>query len=759
MRFHTRSVSATQFPSVALASALLLAGVEQGRAQSLDGYVIERTIRDRWMHARQLPEFTEFDKGSSWIHVDAVRFTDTVGTRQFQLTIRRRALRYPTTIVTDAQGRISRYTVGDNAATPLPVNPERERRLARSILFRGGVGPLELPESVGWDAIPRFPLVDPGVGSVWIDTLDWSAERMGFQQSIRGIRTSTIVSDTSVSGRRIWIVHDSMPARYAERWTRRDWSLETDVETVRSAEGLVRSWYLYDPELGLFLARWDSSRFEGEAVRRLPDGREFRTPAVYEATREWTLRDPDAYEARQAELRAARTRARRGPAIARFPEQEQQRRQWDSLEAIFNGASDRRSRLLAFRTLRSSGPPSPEDAFELRSYALLIGDTTAAVAITMGRRLDVAGFDLLRPMLDDPGSAFSLGIDPGYNALADKIRRAPPILLSDTSAWGCTPEACRMLATEVSRASEPRLRDLALLANLTLAPAAWYERVVERAEQGSLLARQARALADGTQMGTIAAPGPDADWREWREWMGRRIGVPWSGRLPLRFYEARTGVSLVDAFRRRLTAAQADSARLVYGMLLLALDETRPTPEDVAANLDAGSEALAMLGQSQITRLFRGNPEPADEQTARGLIDDLLDYVLRGASVWPGTPENWNPGGQERRIAQGGDRGTTTPQMILVEDFPQELLAEWENEIEFVTREAWDARSDLLPAELMAIGPVLQAGPFAHVSVSWTGRLDRRDVGTPYAWSASQTFYLRRVTEGWIYVTGGRRIT
>lgn len=754
--------------ALALLSVLLVPIAQEVRAQALDGYVMERAIRDRWMHGRQLPEFTEFEEGSAWIHLDSVRRAPDTMARDshiFHLIVRRAALRFPGTLLTGPGGRTVRYMVGEwQRGFPIPIaDTARARRSSEGILFRGYRGPLELPESVGWDFVPTFHPASPQPGATWVDTLDRTAARMGFTQSLSGVRASMILRDTVVAGRTLWVVRDSMPARYAERWTRMDWSLEAEVETRRRAEGVVLGTHLYDPELGLFVARWDTTRLVGEAVRTLPDGREFRTPAVYEATREWTLHNLEAYEAKQAELRVARNRTWTGPVIMRARDPAEKRRQWDSLEAVFLAAPDRPARIAAFKTLRRSGPTSPAQAFDLRSYALQIGDTTAAVAITMRRRLDVRGFRLLLPFLNDPGVLLDMQMPSGgqYNDLAMKIGQDPPVLVPDTSRWPCTPEACRMLAAQADVGAEPRLRDLALLMNLTLAPREWYDHVVQRAEDGSVLAKQARALAEGATTWynqTVPAPGPEASWREWMGWAGAGLQVLSSGRRALRLYEIRTDVSVAAAFRQRLTEAPSDSARLVYGMLLLALDEADPTPDEVTANLDAGSEALTTLAHSQLARLLSRNSAPADEQTARELTDALLEHLLLGAPIWPGTPDRWNPGREERRVV-GGNNRSATPQMLLTDSLPPGLAEKWASKIDLMTRDEWTARSDLLPGELIDVGPVVRAGPFARVSVGWSGRMDRRDVGTPYAWSASQTFYLRQVGDKWIYVTGSSMIT
>ena len=118
----------------------------------------------------------------------------------------------------------------------------------------------------------------------------------------------------------------------------------------------------------------------------------------------------------------------------------------------------------------------------------------------------------------------------------------------------------------------------------------------------------------------------------------------------------------------------------------------------------------------------------------------------------------WNPGREERAVAQGNDRNPGR-QFLLGDNLPSAITAAWQDEIEIITQDDWDARSDLLPGTLIKISSIVQAGPFVRVGVSWSGRLDRRGVGTPYGWSASETIRLRRVGNGWVYVSGGRIIT
>jgi hypothetical protein len=750
--------------TLALLSTQMPAPVRDHTAQSADGHVMELTLRERWTHGSQQPSFTPFDENTAWIHFDSVRSETTVpsANRGIHATLRNA----PLNIEIDGGGRIVRYEY--QAPPPrtrrISITPESDRLPVRDFWVRGGfAGTPDLPQAHGWDAIPTFHPESLIAGATWVDTLEWSAERTGAIQRVRKVRWSLLRRDSIVDGHLLWVVHDSSEINYQEQWPRLDWSFIAEVEFERDTRGVRTGTHLYDPVLRMFVARWDTTNLTGTALKRLPDGRQFATPAAYESTREWKLYTPSQYGVREQELKLQRRREWTGPAGGglgpRFDSAA-----WDSLVTVLAEVELPAQRAEAYRSLRALRPAGRSRSLQLRRIALELGDTAVALERVAYDRLDADGLRLLLPFLDDPGRMLALRVDPHrlYSNVMEGIAENPPVLRPDTSEWGCTPEACRLLASQVDTATEPRLLDLALLAAMVQQPRAWYERVVERAEQGSIFAQQARALADGAATWynrTEPAPGPDADWRRWRAWMGRRIEFLWPSRLALRFYEARTGVSLVDAFQRTLRASPSDSARLVFGTMLLWLDESGPAVDDITANLDAESEELLRLGRMQIAFLIRRHGRPAETQVATQLVDVLLTQIILGGPGWPGAPERrMDPGREERHVVEGDTR-QPGGRYLLVDSLPSDLINRWRDEIELITWEAWNARSDLLPGELIIVNSVRQAGPFVEVGVHFSGFLDRTDVGTPWPYHATETIRLRRTDSGWVYVSGGRSIT
>ena len=88
----------------------------------------------------------------------------------------------------------------------------RPSRFARVRLFSGGR--LTLPESRLWDLVPTFPAAAVRPGVRWTDTLARAASRDGYRQTLRGVRVSTLLDDTTVGGRHLWVVRDSARVRY-----------------------------------------------------------------------------------------------------------------------------------------------------------------------------------------------------------------------------------------------------------------------------------------------------------------------------------------------------------------------------------------------------------------------------------------------------------------------------------------------------------------------------------------------------------------
>lgn len=229
---------------------------------------------------------------------------------------------------------------------------------------------LALPEARVWDVVPTSPRGRLRPGQRWTDTLDLNAERGPFRQGLTGERVSTLVRDTLVEGRRLWIVRDSARVRYEEEWVERERTLDTLATVHRTVEGVIRGRHLYAPEIGLFRVRSDTARLTGEAVLRYPDGRAFQTPARYERTRDWTLYDSATHAVRIAALESERGARYRGMVLIADNEMERRlaagdRRLQDSIIAEWRSTSDPNQREELLRMLSYWGRLTPDAKREL----------------------------------------------------------------------------------------------------------------------------------------------------------------------------------------------------------------------------------------------------------------------------------------------------------------------------------------------------------------------------------------------------------
>jgi hypothetical protein len=748
-----------------LAAAPLTA---QEEPPSLDGYVLHRKVRERWLNGRQHPAFTPTLTSMDVTHLDLARAAK--GGRVLYTRLRRDdgAVLYPAVIELDERGRFVRAGIREPRFPPSD-DPATDREVAIRFLRRGlHVDALDLPEVRLWDLVPSYHPVVLEPGMSWVDTIEVTAERLGQRQDVEGARVRTVLGDTLVEGQRLWVIRDSVDVRYAELVSFLDFTFLAEAWIERTAAGVTRGTYLFNPAIGLTQARWDTTRLAGEATLRLPDGRVFTTPARYEAERWLTLMDPEGHAAVRAKQFEERRREWTGPIISPGPLggrlQQGDAALWDSLLTVWHESRDPDERVELMRSLYYGVRRTPGRSIQRAQLALEAGDTAGAVGFTLAidpwNEADIA---FLLPFMDDPGLTFAFGVDSYrlYHTPMDRIADNPPVLRADVADWPCTPQACRLLAVQVETATEPRLLDLALAMNLAMDPEAWYARVLERAEQGSVLARWARALADGAATWYLQTPPiPDdaSDWRAWLEWMGGRLEYLSPVKVALDLYEARTGASLVDTLRLYHKEATSDSARAVFGYLLSKRGGV--TAELIAEQLDSGNDFLTAAGRSQLGTLFRSRSEPADSATAMELTDGAVEYVVCGTAVWPGLEElrRWQPESEERRVEQPRSVEEAT-QWLMVDSLPPEVVARWEGEAAFLSRAEWEARDELLPGVLITIRGVRRWGDFAEVRIEWDGRLDRRDVGTPYRYAAYETLYVRNVDGRWVYVAGGRAIT
>lgn len=764
---------------------------------------VEHQVRERWIHGRQLPRFTRFRAHHSWIIVDSLR-GDPRG-RRIHLTLRRSASeRDSALVVTDAAGRVSRLHVGLAPFTRIGrlsiigdsaflADPDR---------FRFYEGRIALAESRVWELVPTFPRGAPRIGLSWSDTIARvAAEGPHFRQGVRGARTSSIAGDTVVDGRRLWIVRDSARVQYEERYLDWERTLDTTVQVSRSAVGIIRGVHLYDPVVGLFRRRDDTTRLAGEAVLRYPDGRVFRTPARYESTRRWDLYDPPQYAARLEQLRDESRRGRGGMVIV--PADELQRRlvegdvqARDSLVREWLSADDpdEAAGLLGLLTrwVRDAGFRASLDSLRVSA-----GDTThlhellTSRAYTRVRPFDTSDVRAMLRFMEDPATpwGFDVDRDPLYENLAQALTSWPhaAAVLAGSGYSACTVAACRLLAEQWRPGREPRTRDVGLVALFSLDPARWADTVLALDDPRRPLLHRAAALAKGIGATWEAAskavmPPPNSDWRAWLEWMdGRDRGylaasAQRRARLPermrsdtvarvrfeethwtaIRMYMARTGRDITAELERGYAAAESDSARLVFGTMLQRLGRVRLTETEIADAFVSGVAERTTLARTALLSRFAAGSEPVAPAAAAPFIDRLIASLVHGEALWRSADTGArSPPGLGRQMLHAPARRI----LLNGDSLPEALRAKWSGRVEIISSAELRRRDSREAGAFYTFAPVRAWGRFVRVQVTVSESLARPADQPPAHYAAGSTYYLMELNGEWVLVASDWWIT
>lgn len=783
---------------LALATAPIQAAVGQGLAGE---WTIEHQVRERWIHARQLPRFSPFKTHRSWLAVDSIR--GGASGRQIHLTLRGFAGVLDTALVdTDGAGRISRVRVGlapfSRRGPPSPGDSARWLEWRRFRLD-GGVA---LAESRVWDIVPTFPQGAPRIGLSWTDTLARVAtDGPFFRQSVRGTRTSRIAGDTVADGRLLWIVHDSAHVQYEERYLERERTLDTSAQVSRIATGVVRGVHLYDAELGLFRRRDDTTSLSGEAVLHYPDGRAFRTPARYESTRRWDLYDAQRYAARLEQLRDESRRQNGGMVLVAANELQRRladgdSRARDSLIAAWRGTADpdEAARLFGLLT-RWSGRDA---AFRARLDALRLsaGDTAYFHGMLTSRTYSgVRPFDTsdVRNMLrfmEDPASLwdFNLKRDHLYENLAQALTSWPraAAVMADSGYAACTDAACEMLGEQWRTAREPRMRDVGLVALFSVDPARWADTVLAFVGPRRPLLRRAATLAKGIGATWDAAskavmPSPNSDWRAWLEWMdGRdrehfaawaaaRAGLPdrirsdttarvrfeEPHRTAIRMYMARTGRDVLGEMQRSYGAAQSDSARLVFGTMLQGLGQLRLTEDEIAEAFISGVAARITVARQALLSRFSESVAPSDPEVAAPFIDRLIAATVDATPLWRFDATGGHAPGEGRPMLHAPAKRI----FVNGDGLPEAVRAKWSSRVEIISRAEWNRRDAREAGVFYTFTPVRAWGRFIRVERAVSERLARPEGHAPAQYASSNTYYLMELNGEWVVVAQDGWIT
>jgi hypothetical protein len=738
------------------------------------GYVMQVEVSERWMNARQRPRFTTRTTYRDDLYLDSVHGGPSAGGRTLFVSVGTRG--DGGVYVHDASGRAVRVNGWLHHEPRSPGETPEDSASADDWRLFGAFGEhgLALPSARLWDLVPTFPTHAPRRGETWSDSLELRAEHARYRQALSGRRVSRVEKDTVVRGRRLWIVRDSAAVRYADRELHDERTLAARVAAEHEASGVIRGRHLFDPRLRLFLVRHDTTALAGRAVLRYPDGRAFPTAARFERARTWTLLDPASLARRERARDAAREDE--GSSVMRIFEKggietrliDGDRRLRDSLVRAWRQARDPDERARIIGPLEEFGS---DPADWLAGMALEDGDTAYAVRDVAPRFYGIAREPVnerqlrwVLPFMDDPGLAFAFGVDrdPPYENLVQALVMHPPAVTPNSGVWSCTRAACALLARQRAEGREPRLRDVGLVAALALEPARWADTVLARAAASPRLLAPAAQLVRGALTAVRDREGPPlppsgAGWRAWQAWMAgsspdtRMFEQP--HQVVIRFHEALTGRDIVGELRRGRDQAVEDSARLVYGVLLLAFGEATRTPAELQAALRNGSPAERTLATQEAVRLLDAAPH-ADSATVTEVLGPMLARMIDGAPPWRWLEPATAPRPAVRRVSEGPH-----PLYISSEPLSAALRVAWSPRARLIEPGGAGAPGSRDAAIVYTASPVRRAGPFVRLNVRWSTTEARRPDQEPFAYSGGASVDLVQIDGEWRVINAGEWIT
>jgi hypothetical protein len=404
---------------------------------------------------------------------------------------------------------------------------------------------------------------------------------------------------------------------------------------------------------------------------------------------------------------------------------------------VLAGSLTATERTRLFWRLYTQGVPVELFEAEFRRVALAAGDTAWVVR----RIMDVlryrtpgatpAEYAMLRRYLFDRDYAFQRGVEPKqvFESLSEMLLHAPPAITQDTLQWGCSPVVCRALAAEYRTAPDTLLRLLGLVARMTMEPAVWSDTVLAHVERQGALAGAAK-LARGVGFERMFAvgdpiPPPDAPWQAWSNWMGgpfQRFRN--EQRVAIRFTEARRGTNYLSALRSSWSAATVDTARMVFGTILLGFGERLRSDEELLEAALAPSMLTRNEAQQEIELLFRERSALVDSITATELGSRVVRILLGQDKYWRSVDSL----DRKPRNAELRPLGPSTlPVYLRADSLPASVPLVARGTILAPMPAGWAlAAGD--SGRVVHIEAVRRAGPFVRVNVTFT-TMFRRGVG------------------------------
>ncbi len=734
------------------------------------GDALEVVTTERWRFERESPVFKRYQDRRVFIHLDSLsrRDGETVVRVSFGSPNRQDGA----TLVLGPDGRPT-----TSIGRMRPIRPRAgwdSTRALQGRLVRLGTPEVRLPEAVAWDMLPP---VGPAATGTWTDTISLASEREGFSVDWRLERRVTVLGDTVVGDARLRRVDEVARVVYANRHTKRERTLAADADVSIDLEGELRAHSLVDPTTGWVVERADSMLLAGTRTLRLPDGRAFDAPVEWDRSRSFVRRDSAATRLRREALDEERSRTSRGaysPPSTRLEQRValRDRSAIDSLLYVATGDGPADERRDAYGVLRRHADLDGV----VDDLSLLVGDSTDFYR-ALQRSFWADGpasrgeLEAALPLMENPALAHRWGLaeEPFYENLEGPlvVWRAP-WLSADTTRWACAPAACELLARQWTQATEPRLRELGLLARLGLEPLAWADTVLATA---SPFLSRARGLIRGDATWTaegdpIPMPASGAGPQAWRAWFnpgpdrrdrsGRLMLRGWSAEhaVAVRWVEMRTGRDILGEVQAAASGAATESETVALGRMVAGLAGMPTDLERIERDLRTGGEGERILAREALMQLFRDAPE-ASAADAAPLIDRLLSVVIDGADPWPYLHPEDAHGLVARRVETLGEPGP----YFVENGVPEAIRSAWSDRVQAISGDAWRARDPRQPSVFLTFQPVRRLGAFEQVEVIYRVLYAREPDESPRGYAGGWTYYLLSTEAGLRAVAVGSWIT
>lgn len=633
-----------------------------------------------------------------------------------------------------------------------------------------------------------FDGVPDGVGTTHIaDSADGLLLRLDATHRLRVLR------DTVVNGRNARVVRDSTSLMYRRRTRIPSRFTVSMLSLADSMRGSIVGVRVVDAESRHTISVHDTVRLRG---RRLADdgyGGAAELPAWEYSVREVSVRDSLSPPiAREPFDMVNLDRSRRALTAAQF----------DSALSRLRAEPDIVVRDSIRRRFRFLG--DPRWLPRMMAASLAVGDTGAAAdALTMdpysrpGERITAEHYRWLRELLRSGAAAERVGFDRELAVinLTDALVHAPPVL-SSTADGGpiCTSDGCEAMSRDAKApVTATALRAVGLVAAMVTEPRAWTDSVIANAASNVLLSGSSLRFARGVASGAAASakapiPIPTAPESAWRYWLmgedsayareraaaqsaipaGARPNISFSRRLSqaanddagraLRFAQVRTGTSYASAFRQQLNAATNDSTRALYTALLMAMDDSVFTTNDlVQLVLGSPSEqrdlAVAQITGYQLRTADRSGPPPSAPDSIAAAIGLRVIESLFG-----NTPLTFVGGANTRRgFFQAPPAVDSVPQFLSMDSLPAAVRERAAALGHAPTAVGWAFTSGSTGLTTH-IGPVRQSGPFFSIDVTYT-TLYARAVGRSGGYASGFTLWLVQGPQGWVVFNAASWIT